>query len=216
MHYWRRRKYGSYDLPPKQCADCGIDIRVKHGESNRAKYCDACRYKRRHPRVEHPSGVRAVAAMGVCINCGRKTPTLEQGVSHYCCDACKTSYCRYGMPRPSTATCADCGCLIDLRKRDRNGDFVYRRNARRCRECQCHKRPHRYGVGVERIARRDGTICKWCGEPVDMSLVGSGSKWAPSIDHIIPWSRGGTNAPKNLCLMHRVCNAQKGTTTFAA
>jgi len=65
------------------------------------------------------------------------------------------------------------------------------------------------------VALRDGTTCRWCGEDVDMNLTATAprSKWAPSVDHVRPWSRGGTNDSENLQLMHRVCNAIKGTRT---
>lgn len=30
------------------------------------------------------------------------------------------------------------------------------------------------------------------------------------VDHIIPWSKGGTTSPDNAALMHRFCNRSKG------
>jgi 5-methylcytosine-specific restriction endonuclease McrA len=86
-------------------------------------------------------------------------------------------------------------------------------NTLRCDWCAAHARPKRYSLTAAQVAERDGTDCKWCGHDVDLSLIGSRSKWAPSVDHIIPWALGGTNEPSNLQLMHRVCNAQKGTRT---
>lgn len=76
--------------------------------------------------------------------------------------------------------------------------------------CQAKARPHRYGMTAQRIAERDGFECKWCGSLVNFDLVGTRDKWAPSVDHIVPWSRGGTNDPNNLQLLHRKCNAEKG------
>ena|SRR6266404_6034259 len=44
--------------------------------------------------------------------------------------------------------------------------------------------------------------CKWCGKPLNRKC---------EIDHIIPLTKGGTNAFGNLCVVHPRCNKKKGT-----
>jgi 5-methylcytosine-specific restriction endonuclease McrA len=34
---------------------------------------------------------------------------------------------------------------------------------------------------------------------------------SPTVDHLIPVSEGGTDAPENLRLAHRTCNTKRGT-----
>lgn len=53
-----------------------------------------------------------------------------------------------------------------------------------------------------KVVRRDGQICQACFEPVPDDQV--------EFDHIIPYSKGGTNTADNLKLVHRECNRRKG------
>jgi 5-methylcytosine-specific restriction endonuclease McrA len=53
------------------------------------------------------------------------------------------------------------------------------------------------------------TICGICGKPVDLSLKYP-HPLSPTIDHIIPISKGGHPSDiANLQLAHRCCNRQK-------
>jgi 5-methylcytosine-specific restriction endonuclease McrA len=59
------------------------------------------------------------------------------------------------------------------------------------------------------IYLRDGWICHLCKGPVDPDLRGKNSRRAPSLDHIIPRSEGGSNHYENLALAHRSCNSRR-------
>lgn len=59
------------------------------------------------------------------------------------------------------------------------------------------------------IFERDEWVCKLCLDPVDATLPRS-SKWGATIDHVLPISKGGADAPENVQLAHRVCNVRKG------
>lgn len=52
------------------------------------------------------------------------------------------------------------------------------------------------------VIARDGLICQLCFEPVDEGDV--------HIDHIKPWSKGGTHTLGNLQVTHSTCNLRKG------
>ena len=94
------------------------------------------------------------------------------------------------------------------------------------------------------LRERDGDICLYCDKPLDgdpfedqmsywrdkgFPLEGERclscgetmphAKGQLHIDHIIPLSKGGTNDPDNLCLLHKCCNLSKasivGETGFA-
>lgn len=58
------------------------------------------------------------------------------------------------------------------------------------------------------LADRDGKHCHLCGRKVDLDR--SDTKLGPSVDHIIPRSKGGSNELSNLALAHRGCNSAKG------
>lgn len=65
---------------------------------------------------------------------------------------------------------------------------------------------------TEYLAHRDGTRCGICGRTVDLTLPSGprGDDRGPSIDHIQPRSRGGTDDLSNLRLTHWACNRQRG------
>ena len=54
------------------------------------------------------------------------------------------------------------------------------------------------------------TLCYLCGQPIDRT-VDPRSRWASSVDHVIPRSLGGSLlAPSNLRACHLGCNASRG------
>lgn len=62
---------------------------------------------------------------------------------------------------------------------------------------------------AEQLARRDGWQCWLCGGEVDPDAPPS-SPAAPTVDHVVPRSRGGRTEPSNLRLAHRRCNGRRG------
>lgn len=54
-----------------------------------------------------------------------------------------------------------------------------------------------------------GTTCHLCGEPItDLDRTGPRAGW-PSADHIVPRSRGGSDALENLRPAHLGCNSSR-------
>lgn len=69
--------------------------------------------------------------------------------------------------------------------------------------------PH---VTLKAVMKRDGGICKLCGKPVntaDRRSNGIGYSY-PTIDHIVPLSKGGGHVMSNVQLAHMICNSRKG------
>lgn len=67
---------------------------------------------------------------------------------------------------------------------------------------------------VERVYRnyvyeRDGWMCQLCGEPLARHEKVP-HDFAPTLDHIIPLSRGGTHEYANVQAAHFICNSRKG------
>lgn len=86
---------------------------------------------------------------------------------------------------------------------DRRRDNYHRRRA--LKKGAATGRP----VRLAEIAERDGWVCGICVEVIDQA-----AKWpapgSPSIDHVIPLSRGGIHDPDNVQLAHLSCNSSKG------
>lgn len=202
-HYGRKRKYGSTEPLVISCATCSAAI-VRDGKTGPIpKFCSE-RCRRLSRRKPGPVD-------GKCEGCGGKIerPNTLRNI-RYCHPHCRALKHR-SPARPRESSCTQCGAAITFAGRDSSGALHRNQASRRCSSCAARVRPHRYGMTAKQVADRDGTICRWCNEEVDFSLVGTRTKWAPSVDHVIPWSRGGTNGPANLQLLHRVCNAEKGT-----
>lgn len=67
-------------------------------------------------------------------------------------------------------------------------------------------------VTLKKLILRDNGICKICGKPVDLSDINRNTvgNYYPSVDHIIPMSKGGGHVWENVQLAHRICNSRKG------
>jgi 5-methylcytosine-specific restriction endonuclease McrA len=55
-----------------------------------------------------------------------------------------------------------------------------------------------------RIVAESGAVCFYCGEPLA----------ALTIDHVIPWSQGGSHHPMNLVGCCQTCNSIAGEKLF--
>ena len=68
---------------------------------------------------------------------------------------------------------------------------------------------------IRRIVIRDGPVCQLCGELVNLRAP----PWdvlRPSVDHIIPKSKGGSDDLANLQLAHADCNSRRGNEDIAS
>lgn len=121
--------------------------------------------------------------------------------------------------RKPNRTCPICGaafrgysvCCSDACTRKRN-------NQRREVKKRFRLRPEVVidkGLTLSALFERDGGVCQICGEPCEWSdgETRSGTFIAgeryPSVDHIVPLSKGGKHAWSNVQLAHRSCNTWK-------
>lgn len=66
-------------------------------------------------------------------------------------------------------------------------------------------------ITLEEVIERDHGICQICGLYVDKTDIEHGhiKRMYPTVDHIIPLSKGGTHTWDNVQLAHMMCNAGK-------
>jgi len=100
--------------------------------------------------------------------------------------------------------CADCGERLRF-----GGGGTPEGVAPRCRKCSPRRRVHIPQSTRVAIYERDGHVCQLCHEPTD-EAGGPQGPWWPTLDHILPVSRGGTDEPANLRTAHRWCNGVRG------
>lgn len=200
-HYSRFRRNGmpgSSDLKrkpsPSQCALQDCDATPRAGG-----YCSI------HYRRKRTHGAATFLYMGECLLCG--TALSGARVRSYCNRTCAALYRSNDGMRPETASCVRCGGLIDLMSVSGKGHRK-RADSRMCAECK-RGRSTRHGYSVAAIVSIHGsTDCGICHQPVDLTLRHP-HRLSASIDHVMPYARGGSNEPDNLQLAHLHCNHVK-------
>lgn len=133
-------------------------------------------------------------------------------------------------------TCSLCGCKFTLNEyMEREGvDNVQfasycsskcRRKAERSRYLDVHGKhrlraqkygtPYQSGITLEKLVKRDGLRCALCGELCDWNdkSYGSCGPRYPTIDHLVPMSKGGAHEWNNVQVAHHMCNSMKGDLT---
>ncbi|TEX52008.1 MAG: hypothetical protein B7C55_02435 [Actinomycetales bacterium mxb001] len=152
-----------------------------------------------------------------CEECSREftSPTLKP--ARFCSRACKDSRRqrlqreeRLERKEASARACVVCGVSIPASARaDKRycSDRCTRRARRHTGNAQRRLRVPDASEPISRamIYDRDRWVCQLCGEPVDPDLEYP-DPMAASLDHVVPMSRGGTNASTNLQLAHLTCN----------
>ena len=120
------------------------------------------------------------------------------------CVACGSIFIKYN---PQHFLCEECH-----RKKER----AQRSQHKRLREARAVKNGSAdYSITLSGLIERDRGVCQLCGQAVDESdyiYIGdtfmAGNSY-PSIDHIIPLSKGGLHQWDNVQLAHRLCNSIK-------
>lgn len=99
-----------------------------------------------------------------------------------------------------------------------NGEiYVKRYNKQACDKCARKKYKKNHSCkSLKELYKRDKGICYICGNKCDYEdYIYRGNtfiagNYYPSIDHVIPLNKGGTDEWDNLKLAHRICNSLKG------
>lgn len=200
-HYNRWRRTGSLEASESfACVTCRRVTSRTSMNGSVPRYCSRdCDPKR--IEIEKRKAKRA-ERRGTCQLCGIATEGFGS-YRIYCSARCQTEHTRYPNGRVKR-DCYICGKAIDFDQIRPSGKRLGK-NTRKCFTCY---RDQVYPMKVADLAERDGFDCAICTEPVDFSLKRP-ERLSPSIDHIIPVSRGGTNTPENLQLAHLTCNIRK-------
>lgn len=64
-------------------------------------------------------------------------------------------------------------------------------------------------VVLAALIERDGLMCSWCEQPIDLTLTWPNNMYR-TIDHVIPVSKGGEHSLENTRLLHFACNSSRG------
>lgn len=210
----------------RACARCAREFdATSHGESDHA-YCSiTCA---NHARRQTPSS-------RLCKQCGTEFALDPKNNGQaYCSTACVGQASRKPKAKASRIYYVECGECTKLFVSRRKGKELCstecrdRRQARRYYDnpkyrdgviASTHaRRAHKLGLGNHRITityliERDSgrcraTVCHFRSRKV--AILGSRGPRRPSMDHIVPLSRGGAHTLDNVHLTHYRCNLSKG------
>lgn len=205
-HYTRLRRHGSTGdevlVRGRNEGNCSID--GCENPMRKVKLCAAHYSQKATTGEAKPFGYKW-AERGDCKVCGK--PCTQRGRREYCSNACQVFVSRNKFIPPKYVACGRCGDSIDLGTPIVGGGRKGRLDRTLCGACK-RARATRHGMSVSILAQRDGTDCTICGEVIDMSLTYPNMRRA-SVDHVLPYSLGGTHDAENLALAHLVCNIRK-------
>lgn len=213
-----RRRRGEVQENARSCEACSVPL---SGRQSNARFCShRCNsWALRNPGLPHPSSSRRT-----CMRCGVDISDRDVR-SPFCSPTCRNrvwagclvdeyrvcSWC--GQPflarRRSMRFCSSHCCVRADHKTNRV-TYVARAKERRARLI---------GASVEKFSHievfeRDGWSCYLCGGLTDRL-----AKWpdlhTPSLDHVVPLSRGGEHSMQNTRCAHLGCNLSKGARLMA-
>lgn len=186
---------GTQRTRSRSCAICSSSFEGR----GVAKYCSKrCVNRAREDR-------RAIA----CSQCGGRMWSSWSVAEKPTCQPCRRTIPghftadRIAASEEQAWACGACGD-ISVRPATRG------QKPKWCVKCRNALRDRGIKISVsERIAiyERDNWTCWLCEESVDRKLIRSRSQWRPSLDHITPRSKGGSDDPMNLRLAHFWCNS---------
>lgn len=187
-------------------------------DTSTANWCKLC-YKEWHIKRYK---AEAEIETKKCKNCNNFFTMKIRKKTDFCSRICKDLYRREQNKLQRIASkqeriCLHCSNIIT---QERRSDAMF------CSQ-ECNYKAHalqrklrnraneegKRGYLRTEICERDGWICQICKEPVERTAHHP-NPLAPSLDHIIPVSKGGSSDPSNLQLTHLRCNLKRGNRTL--
>ena len=201
----------------KPVRSCGCDrFNIANARKGQYELWDNGTWKRiDESHIQHnvcghiiPKGKRTRSYMGTCPTC------VEQERQALKMRKCRDCGCTILEPR--ARLCSMCRAKHEAEQKARHRRKQYARKER-TRYANARKNGEiDWSISLDKLRVRDRNICALCGKPVDMKayhvteeghFVAHGKY--PSIDHIIPLSKGGTHTWNNVQLAHCSCNSIK-------
>lgn len=220
------------------CLICGVSFEQSSTRGRRQIYCGR-KCNRRACEIRRSIAKQAArqASAHPCKQCGGPVEVKTRGPVPKVCSSFCDEVLR-GMRRPAPLppmVCALPDCVrifvpVHDHQRccsERHGKMLYNRESRadgrqktdpwndRRRDSYHRRRALKKGatsggpVRLAEVAMRDRRRCHLCGSSVDLARVWP-DPMSPSLDHLVPLTRGGPHAPENVRLAHLRCNVAKG------
>lgn len=146
-----------------------------------------------------------------CQTCGMPTTLLKR----FCSVACRPSTRKPASPR-APIHCEVCGCSFVPRAAGRPQIACSSCSTKREKAIRQARSRARGGDRVSPwvVFDRDNWCCWICGEATSSKYASHDPK-SPTMDHVIPLSKGGTHCYDNVRCAHAICNAVKSDSLAA-
>lgn len=193
------------------CAQCGTATKNPYYCSNRCAALARGAQRRIQAAANPKPRIRyqrkgCPVAYGTCM-CGKLF--IARNGRRYCSDLC--IYRAHNPPvEPHTIECGQCGVaffgkwLRLCAGCSESNARATKRNARASRRAAESRRPYRR----QDIFERDGWRCHLCRKLVAKDQRVPHSQ-APTLDHLVPLSAGGSDAADNVATAHFICNSRR-------
>ena len=188
------------------CRLCGRSFETHHRRKFCGTVCKLASQRAKYGQAECPNCGRTFwRKKGGQVCCSRQCGMALQQTAEVSgtCDRCGKAYARRVLPRYVDAV-RYCGqdCY-------RRAVHTHKRHMRRLRMLGTQVAGEEITLAV--LYQRDKGTCHLCRQPVDLAYKGR-HRLAPSIDHLIPLSKGGVHRWENVALAHFGCNCRKSAT----
>ena len=209
----RIKQAGVYKLDSsKVCIRCGTTFYPSNYGSQIQKYCsDKCRIK------AHYSDNKKIV-YGNCKQCNNEF--IIGNNKTFCCNKCQKEHKRLEKIRSrKLKKCYYCEkwrygfrgkyCTEECRRKaNRIKDEL--RKSERLKRARSNGQ-YDADIDIYKLIERDGGHCYLCGDDVLFSYHYNDPKY-PTIEHVMPISKGGTHSWDNVKVACRECNTRKSTT----
>lgn len=180
-------------FPKRKTKYCSARCRVASAK----RFRHECEWCRREFRSSEP---KAACCSRKCQNSKREADAPERQAS---CRVCAVEFVYRHLGGTPARYCSQ-RCLESRRRKHRN---LYVRAFQRLRKERIAANGFE-NIDPTVVFERDGWSCRICGDPVKRGCPHL-DPLAPTIDHIIPVSKGGPHTMANVQCAHRVCNTRK-------
>ncbi len=203
----------------KKCEWCGKEL--LNTKSPKRRFCnDSCRAKARVNRASK-TGTNIVT----CPTCGEEFKTYRDNKT-FCSSVCRRNRKskERNLPRIVKLVlekqCDECGAGFQTTSKAQRFCSYKCKTKNRAKINELQRRKYfingDHSITLAKLTEKENNVCYLCGEQCDSTdcvvddkgTVICGNDY-PSVDHVIPLSKGGKHEWNNVRLAHRGCNIRK-------
>lgn len=158
-----------------------------------------------------PSRLRPLRLHDYCVVCGKPIPDERRTDAKYCAKACEQAMHVDRKRARRQAGTEYRETPARLKERFKAWSAKNPESIRAYRQTRRARRKHVFAEHIKPIEvfKRDRWVCQLCKRATPRALLGTASKRKPTVDHIVPLSKGGCHTFQNVQCACAECNGRK-------